>query len=135
VTIPQTRSFPEVFVLPVTTLRTPKTLRKEKRNEKTFPTMRSILLTGAALLAVGARFVAAQNNSFIDGLINQLTSMNLTSLVGAAISISNTTGGQYLYSVLTSGRPLTFLAPNNYVRSLQELVFLLTIPHPSFPQC
>lgn len=74
-----------------------------------------LLAGGATLLGVGTRLVAAQNNSFIDGLINQLTSMNLTSLVGAATSLGNSTGGQYLYSVLTSGQPLTFLAPNNDV--------------------
>ena len=73
--------------------------------------MRTAFLAG--LLGVGASLVAAQN---INGLINKLTSMNLTSLVGAAASTANTTGGQYLLSILSSGRPLTLLAPNNHVR-------------------
>jgi len=71
-----------------------------------------------ALLGVGARLVVAQNVTFIEGLINKLTAMGLTGLVGAGEFVANTTGGEYLFGVLSSGQPMTFLAPNNNVRLL-----------------
>lgn len=70
----------------------------------------STLLAAAAL----ARTVAAAD---INGLLTTLSARNLTSLVGAATVIANTTAGQHLLGLLSGSTPLTLLAPNNDVRT------------------
>lgn len=66
----------------------------------------------AAILAASPVF-AQVNSTFIAGLANTLAAHNLTSLLGAISSISNTTAGTALYTALSSGKPYTLLAPNN----------------------
>lgn len=79
---------------------------------QTLRTMRfcTIFAAVAAIATTGAAAVSA------DALLAELTKLNLTSLVGAATTIANTTAGKSLLTTLTSGETLTILAPNNAVR-------------------
>jgi len=64
-----------------------------------------------ALLLAGKAF--AQNASAIGPIIQALQQENLTTLAMVAQGVANTTVGQGLISLLTSGQPLTVFAPDN----------------------
>lgn len=76
-------------------------------------TIPSVLIATATLAATRA---AAFNETFLEGLLNELTSLNLTTLVGAATNIANIPAGVALLDALSNGKPTTLLAPTNFVR-------------------
>jgi len=69
----------------------------------------------AAAFIVGQTF--AQNASAIGPILSALQAQNLTTLATVAQSIANTTVGQELLGLLTSGQPLTVFAPDNHAFS------------------
>lgn len=74
-------------------------------------TISSVFIT---TVAVAASRAAAFNETFLEGLLNELTSLNLTTLVGAATSIANIPAGVALLDALSNGKPATLLAPTNF---------------------
>lgn len=81
--------------------------------------MRFIVLLGSLLVTSPVAFCQDLNATFVSGFLAALNNAGLTQLASAAQQISNTSIGEQLFEVLSSGNPMLVFAPNNQARKFR----------------
>lgn len=70
----------------------------------------------------------AQNQTFLAGLVGQLSAVGLNQLIKIATSINSTTEGQQLLANISNGSPYVLFAPNDAACKLHMFSLHVSVP-------